>query len=339
MTDDGRPRPVLDPEIPAEDRALLDAAPERLVAARLPAPPRPRTGRGTIAARALWVPAAALFYGVLPGGWIRMFFLAAMDGDDLVDVVFGWGRAALLAMLVVPLVHALLILSGQGEAAVLLAAVSFTGWTAGILRHLREPAAARAARRYHGRYLLPGDLDRPAARLLVRAQRACDAVLGSAAHRAGLLDDVDNTVVLPRQEWAIAVALAEHTRLRRERRAQRPERLSPRVRALLEPQDRALELSVASVVERVEALETYAAQARGLDDAYHEWQVVRRLPEQNERYRELLAATVRDDLAREEIERLAGGAAAARDLLRESVGDAVRAGHDLVSAMTNPRAK
>jgi hypothetical protein len=154
-------------------------------------------------------------------------------------------------------------------------------------------------------------------------------VLRSAAHGAGLLDDVDNTVVLPRQEWAIAGALAEHTRLRGERRAQRPERLSPRVLALLEPQRRALDLSVASVVERIEALEDYAGHARSLDDAYHEWQVVRGLPEQNERYRDLLAATVRDDLAREEIERLADGARAARDVLRESVGGAVRAGHAL----------
>ncbi|WP_344588025.1 hypothetical protein [Actinomadura vinacea] len=324
MSKDGCPRAVFDPEIPAADRALLDTAPERLVAAHLPVPPRPRPGRATIAARVLWIPPFAFFYGVLPGGWIRAFFIASLDQDD--DNVFRWGRASMLAMMVTPAVQFALILLGQGEAAALLAAASFTGWVAGTLRHLREPAAARAARERHGRYLLPGDFDRPAARLLLRAQRASDAVLGSAAHTEGLLDDVENTVVLPRQEWAIASALAEQTRLRR---AERPERLSPRVRALLEPQRRALELSVASIVERIEALEAYAEHTRELDDAYREWEFVRRLPEQNERYRELLAATVRDDLAREEIERLDDGARTARDMLREAVGGAVRAGHAL----------
>ncbi|MFI0349481.1 hypothetical protein [Actinomadura sp. 9N407] len=320
MTDDSRPRPVFDPDIPGGDRALLAAAPERLVPATLPAPPPPRPGLATIIGRAIWIPLFAFFYGVLPGGWIRVFFLASLDEDDLMDSVFRWGRGAVLAMMITPFFQILLILLGLGEAAALLAAASFTGWAAGAVRHVREPAAARAAREHHGRYLLPGDFDRPAARLLWRAQQAADAVLASEAHAAGLLDDARNEVALPEQEWAIARALAEHTRLRRERAAQRPERLSPRVRALLEPQRRALDLSVRSVTERVEALETYARHAREADDAYHEWQVMRCLPEQNARYRDLLAATVRDDLAREEIERLAADARRARSVLQGTSG-------------------
>ncbi|MEW2355054.1 hypothetical protein [Spirillospora sp. NPDC029432] len=315
MNDDSRPRPVFDPALPGADRALLAAAPERLVAATLPAPPAARPGAATIAVRAIWIPLFAFFYGVLPGGWIRVFFLASLDEDDMLDSVFRWGRGAVVAMMATPFLQIALILLGQGEAAVLLAAASFTGWVIGALRHVREPAATRAAREHHGRYLLPADLDRPAAGLLRRAQRAVDAVLASESHAAGLLDEAGNAVALPEQEWAIACALAEHTRLRRERAAQRPERLSPRVRAMLEPQERALGLSVRSVTERVEALEAYARQARETDDAYHEWRVVRRIPEQNARYRDLLAATVRDDLAREEIDRLAGDARRARAAL------------------------
>lgn len=326
---DSRPRPVFDPSVPTRERALLAADPERLVAASLPAPPAPRLGAATIAARAVWIPVFAFFYGVLPGGWFRVFFLASLDDDTLLDGVFRWGRTALLAMMALPAVQILLILLGQGEAAAVLAAASFAGWTIGAIRHLSEPASARAARDYHGRYLLPADFDRPAAQLLLRAQQAVDAVLGSETHRAGLLDDIDNTVVLPRQEWEIAWALAEHTKLRRERRAQRPERLTPRVRALLEPQRRAMDLSVRAITERIEALETYARRASDADDAYHEWQVVERLPEQNARYRDLLARTVGHDLARDEIERLADDAQRAESVLRDSVGTALQAGRAL----------
>ncbi|MFG2000293.1 hypothetical protein ACGFNU_14185 [Spirillospora sp. NPDC048911] len=326
---DSRPRPVFDPSIPTRERAFLAADPERLVAASLPAPPAPRVGAATIVARVLWIPIFAFFYGVLPGGWFRVFFLASLDDDTLLDGVFRWGRTALIAMMTIPALQILLVLVGQNEAAAVLAAASFTGWTIGAIRHLREPASAQASREYHGRYLLPGDFDRPAAQLLLRAQRAVDAVLGSETHRAGLLDDVNNTVVLPRQEWEIAWALAEHTKLRRERRAQRPERLTPRVRALLEPQRRAMDLSVRAITERIEALETYARRARDADDAYHEWQVVERLPEQNARYRDLLARTVRHDLARDEIERLADDAQRAESGLRDSVGTALQAGRAL----------
>ncbi|GAA1569195.1 hypothetical protein GCM10009678_59930 [Actinomadura kijaniata] len=325
MTDDRRPRPVFDPAIPGGERALLAASPERLVAAARPAPPPPRPGPWTIAARVVWIPLFAFFYGVFPGGWFRLFFLASLDDDDLMGGFLRWGRLPLAAMTVTPAVQIALLLLGQEEAAGALAAASFTAWAAGAVRYLREPAAARAAREHHGRYLLPGDFDRPAARLLARAQRAVDAVLGSESHRAGLLDAVDNAVALPREEWAIAEALAEHTRLRRERHHRQPARLGPEVRALLEPQRRALDLSVRSVTARVEALEDYARRVRAADDAFHEWRVLRGIPEQNARYRELLAATVRDDLARAEIDRLAADAERAERAFRGSVRTALAA--------------
>ncbi|TDD27550.1 hypothetical protein E1287_34290 [Actinomadura sp. KC06] len=329
MKEESRPRPVFDPGIPDDDRAVLAAAPERLVAACMPEPPRPRLRPATVAARLVWIPAFAFFYGVLPGGWLRVFFLASLDGDELVGGAARWGRLPVAAMMLTPALQVLLLLLGQTEAAAVLAAVSFTAWAAGALRHVREPAAARAAREHHGSYLLPGDFDRPAARLLIRAQRAIDAVLGSQTHGAGLLDDVNNAVVLPRQEWAIAAALAEHTRLRRERRAQQPERLSPPVRAMLEPQDRALRLSVRSVTRRIEALEAYARRADEADDAYHESLVLQDLPEQNARYRELLANTVGDEMAGAEIRGMAEDAHRAERALRERVTSALRAGHEL----------
>ncbi|NDU76150.1 hypothetical protein GWI34_26495 [Actinomadura sp. DSM 109109] len=329
MTERYRPRPVFDPGICGEERAALAAAPERLVPACRPAPAPPRLRTATVAARLVWIPAFGLFYGVLPGGWLRVCFVGSLDDDELVGGAVRWGRLPVLAMMLTPAVQVLLLLLGHLEAALALAAASFAAWVAGALRYVREPAAARAAREHHGRYLLPADFDEPAAGLLVRAQRAVDAVLGSRTHRAGLLDDINNAVVLPRQEWAIAAVLAEHARLRRERRAQRPERLSPRVRALLEPQDRALELSVRSVTGRIEALEAYARRAAEADDAYHEAGVLRGLPEQNARYRDLLARTAADAMADEEIRGMAEDARRAELALRERVAGAVRAGHDL----------
>ncbi|MEV5571632.1 hypothetical protein AB0L06_16395 [Spirillospora sp. NPDC052269] len=331
MTDD-RPRPVFDPSLPADERESLAAAPERLVAASLPAPPPVRPSPAAIAARIIWIPVFAFFYGVLPGGWIRLFFLASLDEDDLLSGALRWGRGAVLAMLVVPVVQVSLLLLGQPEAAAALAAAGFTGWTVGALRHLREPEAARAAREHHGRYLLPADFDRSAARLLMRAQRAIDAVLGSQAQAAGLLDAIDNTIELPRHEWAIASALAEHTRLRRERRAQQPDRLSAPVRALLEPQRHALNLSVRSITERIEALESYARSAHAADEAFHEWRVLRDLPEQNARYRDLLAETVRDTLAVEVIDRLESDARRAESVLRDRIASAVDTGLELATA-------
>ncbi|GAA1825470.1 hypothetical protein [Actinomadura chokoriensis] len=336
MNERHRPRPVFDPALGGDDRALLAAEPGRLAAACAPAPPAPRLRAATVLARLLWIPAFAVFYGVLPGGWLRVCFLGSLDEDELLGGAAHWGRLPVLAMMLTPAVQILLLLLGRPEAAVVLAAASFTGWVLGALRHVREPAAARAAREHHGRYLLPADFDGPAAGLLVRAQRAIDAVLGSQAHGAGLLDAVNNTVVLPRQEWSIASALAEHTRLRRERAAQQPERLSPRVRALLEPQDRALELSVRSVTGRIEALEAYARCAAEADDAYHESRVVQALPEQNARYRDLLASTVGDEIAGAEICGLAEDAHRAETALRACVTSALRAGHGLGPPFTGP---
>ncbi|NKZ09220.1 hypothetical protein [Actinomadura latina] len=329
MNVENRPRPVFDPAIGGDDRALLAAAPERLVAACLPAPPPPRLRAATVLARLVWIPAFAVFYGVLPGGWLRMCFIASLDDDELLGGAVRWGRLPVLAMMLTPALQVLLLLLGQLPAVAVLAAVSFAGWVIGALRHVREPAAARAAREHHGSYLLPADFDGPAAGLLVRAQGAIDAVLRSRAHGAGLLDDINNTVVLPRQEWAVAGALAEHTRLRRERLAQQPERLSARVRALLDPQDRALELSVRSVTGRIEALEAYARRAGEADDAYHESRVLQGLPEQNARYRDLLASTVGDELAGAEIRGMAEDAHRAELALRARVTSAVRAGRDL----------
>ncbi|MEO3823789.1 hypothetical protein [Actinomadura sp. B10D3] len=329
MNEQDRPRPVFDPAIGGGDRALLAGSSERLVPACMPAPPPPRLRAATVVARLVWIPAFAMFYGVLPGGWLRVCFVASLDEDTLVGEASRWGRLPVLAMMLTPALQILLLLLGQIEAAVVLTAASFAGWALGALRHAGEPAAARAARENHGRYLLPGDFDRPAARLLVRAQRAVDAVLGSQAHGAGLLDDINNAVVLPRQEWAIAEALATHTRLRRERLAQQPERLSADVRALLEPQDRALALSVRSVSGRIEALEAYARRAGEADDAYHEARVLQGLPEQNARYRDLLASTVGDEMAGEEIRGMAEDARRAEKALRERVAGAVRAGREL----------
>ncbi|MBW8482384.1 hypothetical protein [Actinomadura parmotrematis] len=95
-----------------------------------------------------------------------------------------------------------------------------------------EGEGVAAARSHHGRYFLFSDFapadQRPwfgvsLRELMARAQAAVRAVLESEVNAAGLLDDTANAVLLPRQEWEIAQALADLTRgVRRRGRAGRP---------------------------------------------------------------------------------------------------------------------
>ncbi|WP_119729355.1 hypothetical protein [Thermomonospora amylolytica] len=165
---------------------------------------------------------------------------------------------------------------------------------------------ARALGRRRDRYLLPEDFDDEARALLVRAQEAVRAVLGSAVHREGLLDSADNALTLPQQEWEIAQVLARQSSLRRRERrfAESADVTVPEVAAVLGGQHRKLAASVRAVTRRIEALEHYADRVRAADRALHAHRRLRTLTSAAHEYDDLLAATVRDDLALPAIERL-----------------------------------
>jgi hypothetical protein len=138
-----------------------------------------------------------------------------------------------------------------------------------------------------------------------RAQAAVTAVLQSQVDLDGLLDDIANDVTLPAQQYEIAQRLAELTRLARKVRTAAGDASGSRVEEVLRTQRQALRLSSSALEERVEALERYAENTRAADAAYREWEAVRELEQLGEDMHELVANTVRDELAVAEIEGLA----------------------------------
>jgi hypothetical protein len=172
----------------------------------------------------------------------------------------------------------------------------------------RRGRAVRLSRKYRGRYVVAADLDPDGKILLQRAQSAIAAVLGSRVNRAGLLDDIDNALTLPGEEWEIARALVVQSRLWAEQRELRASDLTPLQKARFKPQRDALRAAQRAVVKRVQALEEYAERTAAADTAYgpgpedpgaaaDRGAVIRRFEARDEDYRELLADTVGHDLA------------------------------------------
>ncbi|WP_231618757.1 hypothetical protein [Nonomuraea sp. SBT364] len=185
-----------------------------------------------------------------------------------------------------------------------------------------ERAVYEQARWYAGRYLLPGDFDEDAARVLARAQRAIGTVLRSHVNAEGLLDDARNAVILPEQEWELARLLAKLSALRAEHRALLERGVAPEVAAVVRPLENALAGSEAAMLARVEALERYAGYVADAERAYHARGQIEELRARLPRYEELLAESGADALAVPEIERLAEDAEDVERALRRSVTSA-----------------
>ncbi|SEG62102.1 hypothetical protein SAMN04489712_107273 [Thermomonospora echinospora] len=197
-------------------------------------------------------------------------------------------------------------------------------------RMVDDLVRARALSRRRDRYLVPEDLDDDGRALLARAQQALTAVQESQVNREGMLDPVDNAVTLPRQEWEIAQALARQSRLRRRQHELAESAGSiPEVAAAMRPLHHKLELSVRAVTRRVEALERYAERARAADEALRAHRQLEKLAEGAHEYDELLAETVRDDLALPVIERLAEQGEVLVHVLRARLAEAAEAGGEL----------
>ncbi|MEV7296864.1 hypothetical protein AB0N79_35400 [Streptomyces microflavus] len=135
-------------------------------------------------------------------------------------------------------------------------------------------------------------------------------LLTSAVHRFDLIDRQRNEVSLPRQEWEIAEALREYTRLVK---AEPSNPRSGRVAALLDTRRRALRASLDGIARRVKALEAYAEQVAQADDRYRELQQIQALTDGSGDVLDFLARTVRDDFAVAEIEGMTGEAVAVAD--------------------------
>jgi hypothetical protein len=185
----------------------------------------------------------------------------------------------------------------------------------------KDPVAAAEPTyqvRHRGQIVAPFSLDRACRQLLLRAQVAIDAVLGSALQRAGLPDIVAEGT-LRRHEWEIAVALRDITDLRAEHEFNAADSRGPMTDAVLQPHLQALQLAQDAISSRVTALERYAAQVSVGETAYRDFQDALRVSHLNDKYLDLVARTAADEHAIVEISTLAEQAAAAARAFRDTV--------------------
>lgn len=227
-------RPVFDPAVPAGVRDALAGLGERLPAdpgaPLVRAVPGWRRRAGRDAVRAVGLGAVCALVPIVLAG-TRMFGWAG-------KMTAAAGQVLLLAIWFASARMSYLWVAVAVSAAVQLVC------TVGAFAWMDAWQLRRGVRGARGHYLVSGDFDPESRVMLARAQAAIDAVAGSTVAAAGLLDEAASNMVLSRQEWEIARALAR-----------RPGRGGG---------------NTGLVVKRVETLERYAEQVREADEALAE---------------------------------------------------------------------
>ncbi|MDX3102188.1 hypothetical protein [Nonomuraea angiospora] len=188
----------------------------------------------------------------------------------------------------------------------------------------------RAAQVHANRFILPEDLDYPCQRLLRRAQNAVEAIMASRVHRDGLIDTIDNRVSLPEEVWQIAQRLRKLSAMHAEHGKLVPRELPPGMEDAFKPYTTALDAAWTSLSHRVRHLEKYAKQVVKADKVYHAHRRLEALAAKTPEYQQLIADTVRDEMAHERIRELADQAAHVRKLFEESIAQARLAAGELI---------
>lgn len=171
----------------------------------------------------------------------------------------------------------------------------------------------------------PEDLTGDAQELLGRARRAMTAVLDSRVHREKWLDTQRNEAAFPRQEWAIAQALRDYSRVARKDQRAPQQTDNATVAELLTSRQRVLATSLQGIERRVAALEAYADQVAEADARYAEVREIERLAAGSDELLDLLARTAADDLAVAEIEALTDEAAVVASTFTKALESAKQA--------------
>lgn len=193
-------RPVFDPAIPVEVRDALLAHPEGLRPGS-GVPLVPPGGRRRIARDIVRALALGAVCALLP----VVLALTRMFGSAGRLVVAG-GQVALVAVWLGGY-----LLGGSLWPGIIASLAVQLACTVAAFVFMDEWQLRRGIRRARGHYLVIDDFDADGRVLLARAQAAIAAVTGSGVAAAGLLDDTANDLVLPRQEWEIARALARRS--------------------------------------------------------------------------------------------------------------------------------
>ena len=203
-----------------------------------------------------------------------------------------------------------------------------------------EVSSGAPDHRDRDRIVDPSDLDGPCRELLLRAQRAIAAVLGSEVYASDMLDHAAGEMVLRWHEWDIAAALRVITRLRAEVAASAAAGgAGPMAAAVLDSQQRAVTLARDATEARVGALESYAVQVQAADAAQQDWLSALRLSALNSQYLDLVARTAAGEHALAEITGLTEQAVTAAEVFRGSLHQAAPAAEALAlpAAPATPR--
>lgn len=259
-----RPINIVDPQVPAEDRAPLEQTPPD----RLPPPGAVRAGRP---AWAPWSDRTVVLLAV-PPAFLGLMVLRWMAlGVSWLFSSSGWGSdfIGFILLLITFAVGAGLVWGG-----IMLA------------EELREPERLRrrlhyagflAAQRHPGRFHVPARMHADDHRLLQRALSAAHSALGSEAYRTRALDAVHGRVEMPERLWRLAEdlhALRPHLQQFEQARQQVVTRAG---KEALRRTATAHREGWRALERRVEHIERYAARVAELDRVLGETSALLRL--------------------------------------------------------------
>jgi hypothetical protein len=159
-----------------------------------------------------------------------------------------------------------------------------------LQRAASEPGKGPAVA-YHRRYVVPElDLHGEAMARWRRASQAARSIRASEAVRLGLIDTVEVAAVLPYRLWEVAerLALLSAPDRRQSSILQGLDSSDPGLQAVLEPQRRVHELTVADIERRIGRLEEFANLTARVDATRKRQRAVEELAALNADYEELL---------------------------------------------------
>ncbi|MFJ3182404.1 hypothetical protein ACIPJN_29010 [Streptomyces sp. NPDC086796] len=188
-----------------------------------------------------------------------------------------------------------------------------------VAGHLMTRSRLRRIQEVRELYVLDADLVPAAGQLLARAGHAVAAVRRSKVHRDDYLDRQRNDVVLPEKEWEIAEMLRAYSRVER---STPTKATGDEARPVLDAHQAVLQTALGGIERRVTALETYAEQTAEADRRYAELLQIQQISAAGAELLELLARSVRDDLAVAEIDGLTNQATTVADAFKAALAEA-----------------
>ncbi|WP_174546453.1 hypothetical protein [Nocardiopsis dassonvillei] len=212
--------------------------------------------------------------------------------------------------------------------AVYAAAALWAGWW--------WPRGDRLAAAHADRYLVPANLGRQGARLLLDVQRTIGTVEEADLRLGDSFDAAQPLSVLRAEEWRIASLLHRHERIREEYVADSLDAVSGRVLAVLDQQHERHEAVYRELAARVDAIRDYGASVEEALAAHTEWEQVQRV---EERQRELDLLLVQVDSDGGNADQLYGealNARAVRETRDELIDRMLEAGRSLEAGAVVP---